>query len=284
MCVSIRLAMRIGLGLYRFVCRLLRKSSAGLKRYLYGSARRPVRELLMFADQVHFDVRCEWGSHALHKIAASDVVVIVDVLSFSTCVEIAVANGAMIYPFPMGADAPEEYSRRHGAHLATRRGTGLYSLSPTSLESIPSGTRLVLPSPNGSNLSFHAQGDCVLAGCIRNARAVARFAMRKGKTVTVIPAGERWKDDGLLRPAIEDCIGAGALIEHLEGTLSPEARMARAVFREARASLYDTLLSCASGRELDESGFSNDVKLAAMLDVSDVVPVFHSPAYVRGIA
>lgn len=38
--------------------------------------------------------------------------------------------------------------------------------------------------------------------------------MKLGRTVAVIPAGERWAD-GSLRPAIEDLLGAGAFIREL---------------------------------------------------------------------
>ena len=39
----------------------------------------------MFYAQTEFDIRCEWGMQGLEKLATiSNIVIIVDVLSFST--------------------------------------------------------------------------------------------------------------------------------------------------------------------------------------------------------
>ncbi|HET6341060.1 MAG TPA: 2-phosphosulfolactate phosphatase, partial [Gemmatimonadota bacterium] len=100
-----------------------------------------------------------------------------------------------------------------------------------------------------------------------------------GKRITVVPAGEQWPD-GSLRPAIEDVVGAGAIIRQLEGRLSPEAKVAVAAFESLSDSLQETMLSCSSGRELSERGFAVDVELAAQLDVSEIVPVLEGEAFV----
>jgi len=184
-------------------------------------------------------VRCEWGAHGITAIGPdSDGIVIVDVLSFSTCVDIAVGNGALVYPYRSHDQAAEQFAATRHALLAhaRQRDTVGYSLSPASLRAIPAGTRLVLPSPNGSTLSQATGAIPTIAGCLRNARAVANLAQTIGRRISVIPAGEGWPD-GSLRPAIEDWLGAGAIIAHLSGARSPEAELACHAFLHAQPEL-----------------------------------------------
>ena len=112
----------------------------------------------MYYDQGSFDIRCEWGLEGLQELLpASRAVVIVDVLSFTTSVDIAAGNGALVYPFRSKDQTAAAYARSREAMLAnaTREFEGGgYSLSPSSLLDIPAGTALVLPSPNGSTLSL----------------------------------------------------------------------------------------------------------------------------------
>lgn len=107
----------------------------------------------MIFDQSEFELRCEWGQQGVSQLAPiSDVVVIVDVLSFSTCVEIATNNGAIVFPYQWKDRSAGDYAKSVQAELATsnRTSNNGYSLSPTSLTKIPTGAKLVLPSPNGS--------------------------------------------------------------------------------------------------------------------------------------
>lgn len=241
---------------------------------------------MAFYSQSNFDIRCEWGIKGVEQLAPiSDVIIIVDILSFSTCIEIANSRGVIVFPFYWKNKSTQAFAESVNAELATRRGGSGYSLSPGSLSQVPQNTRLVLPSPNGSSLSMATGKTPTLAGCLRNCRAVALAAMGYGQRIALIPAGEKW-EDGSLRPSFEDLIGAGAVISYLRGSLSPEAQVAITAYRHAQPHLKDLLKHCSSGKELIGKGFESDVDLAAELDMSDCIPTLVERAYIdqRGVA
>ena len=243
------------------------------------------RALEMYYDQRTFDIRCEWGAEGLSALLpGSRAVVIVDVLSFSTSVDLAVGNGAVVYPYRTRDHTAADYARSRNALLAnsTREfGGGGYSLSPSSLVDIPPGTALVLPSPNGSTLSLSTGDLPTFAGCFRNATALANVLQQYETGISIIPAGERWKEQQTLRPAIEDLVGAGAIIHALKGTRSPEAETAAAVYDKFKDDLASLLNASGSGKELIGRGYEKDVHLATSLGVSNCVPVLVGEAYRR---
>ncbi len=97
--------------------------------------------------------------------------------------------------------------------------------------------------------------------------------------VAVVPAGERWPDRSL-RPAVEDLWGAGAVLASLDPSLlSPEARVARDAYAGFAERPLEHLTTCASGRELVEKGFADDVAVAGRLSTSDGVPVLDRGAF-----
>ncbi|ANZ35492.1 hypothetical protein BBK82_04760 [Lentzea guizhouensis] len=216
-------------------------------------------------SQEGYRLRLEWGPEGIDALRACDVLVVVDVLSFTTSVDLVVGNGGQVRP-----------SRWKPASGPTLR--------PASLVG---ATGLVeLPSPNGSNLcSLAAEtGAHVLAACLRNAEAVARRAAELGETIGVVPGGERWgldilnegpREFGPLRPCVEDYLGAGAVLAALlgaalPGTASPEARLAADAF--GGCDVEAAVRECGSGRELVENGHAADVDLAVRVNVSKAVP------------
>lgn len=213
------------------------------------------------------DIAVEWGANGLRHLANGRVVVIVDVLSFSTAVSVAVARGARVVP----CDPSDER-----AQLAAKRGDAGFTLSPASLLDVPAGTSLVLPSPNGSLLAAiaHEHGaSAVVAGCLRNATAVAEWIRNRGEPAAVIAAGEQ-SSHNTIRFAVEDWLGARAIISHVRGTTDTLI---------ATQTLKTAIESSLSGRELIERGYRADVDIAAELDADAVVPILEGGAFVRGI-
>lgn len=231
--------------------------------------------------QSDWNVRCEWGRRGIEALADYvDALIIVDVLSFSTAVCAAVERGATVYPYRHRDQTAADFARKQHARLAGPRHENDLSLSPHTMGQLGGGDRLVLPSPNGSTLSLAAETVPTFAGCFRNARAVADAAAQCGRNVAVIPAGERWPD-GNLRPCIEDLLAAGAIINHLPGSRSPEAQIADDAFNAARDQLGERLLHCSTGRELAQKGFVRDIEIAAELNASTAVPQIVNGAYVH---
>ncbi|MBB1157134.1 MULTISPECIES: 2-phosphosulfolactate phosphatase [Amycolatopsis] len=228
------------------------------------------------AAQRGTDVRLEWGGEGVAVLGREcAVLIIVDVLSFSTTTDLVVSRGGRVLPVRWRDERGVAEARGAGAVVA---GEEEWTLRPSSVTEIPSGTLLALPSPNGATLCAAAAktGAHVLAGCLRNASATAAKAreIAGGRPIGVIPAGERWGVDlfgegaesGPLRPCVEDQLGAGAIVSALPGSWSAEAALAAAAY--AGTDVPAALRACSSGRELAATGHGNDVVLAAQQDVS----------------
>jgi 2-phosphosulfolactate phosphatase len=251
-------------------------------------------------------VRFEWGVTGAAELARDcAALVLVDVLSFSTAVCVAVERGIRVHPFPWGEQA-RAYAERVGAVVAVGRGASsppsatdqplqaarqTYSLSPAALAKAPVVPDLVLPSPNGSAISAAAAstGLPVLAACLRNASAVGRWLRRQSlgtldAPVGVVAAGEHWPD-GHLRPCVEDLLGAAAVIDTLadgDTLLSVEAAVALAALTGV-PDVAAAVRGSESGRELLARGFAGDVELAVERDCSAVVPTLTAGAFAPAV-
>jgi 2-phosphosulfolactate phosphatase len=234
----------------------------------------------MVGGPVHdLNVVCDWGLHGLRASARGRIVVIVDVLSFSTAATVAVSRGATILPCEWNDERASAMANSEKAELASKRGKGKFSLAPASLRDVPAGLRLVLPSPNGSTLAYVAReldAAAVVIGCLRNAAAVASWVSER--PVAVIAAGEKWPD-GSLRFAIEDWLGAGAIISRLPGSRSHDAEAAVAAFERMRGDIRAALAASRSGRELIDLDYPDDIDIASELDVDEAVPLLHGNAF-----
>ncbi len=241
-------------------------------------------------------VRFDWGLAGASVIAeGAAVVVVVDVLSFTTALSVAMDVDVDVYPYRFRDASAAAFAASRGAVLAVGRreaGASGVSLSPLSIKQaarngpLAGGGKIVLPSPNGASIcrQLGEAGSLVVGASFRNTNAVAAWVRQSaaGKTVAVVAAGERWPGDQL-RPAVEDFWGAGAIISALVdgglGPASPEAISAAVAYREVARALPAALRSCASGQELIADGHSQEIAVAAEFNVSTRVPVLRGDAF-----
>ncbi len=208
-------------------------------------------------DQSRYHVRLEWGLDGLARVTPADVVVVVDVLRYSTTVTDAVARG--------------DFGPRF---LSSSKGD-------SGLAGSVNGAPIVAAAAASDSL--------VLLGSLRNAAAVARAVLaeqeRRGArtSVAVIAAGERSGD--AVRFAVEDQLGAGAVIDALAGLgidhTSPEAAVAGEAFRGLRGAVRHLLTASGSGQELIARDLRDDVLNAAEIDATDAVPVLRDGTFER---
>lgn len=230
--------------------------------------------------------RLDWGWSGVRRAAASgDIVVIVDTLSFSTTAVTAVQHGGVIYPCASQEQAAR-VAQQAEAELAVMRkevpAKGRFSLSPITFLALESGHKIAISSPNGATCcGYGAQAPALLVGTLINAQAIAAalatlLAREPDLNATIIACGERWRtptEDGSLRFAIEDYLGAGAILSYINYAMAPEARLCRGAFLQTSSDIEALLWECNSGRELRDMGFEEDVRHAARLNAYETVPI-----------
>lgn len=243
-------------------------------------------------DQEGSAIRFEWGPTGIKRAAArGDIIIVVDVLRFSSAVTIATAYGATLYPHPLNEDA-RDYAARLGLpliHGGLASAEEARSLAPSSFGPDDAGRSYVVSSANGAACADYTDGaSAVIAGALLNATATAEQAMAlhagSNAVITVIACGERWAADesvvDQLRPCLEDYLGAGAILSAMRGHSSPEAQVCAAAFQASRSNLEQILWECGSGRELRERGQGEDVAYCARVDATSAVPILRDGGFV----
>jgi 2-phosphosulfolactate phosphatase len=232
-------------------------------------------------------VRLAWGWRGAHDTAErGDILVVVDTLRFSTAAATAVHLGALIYPCATDEALYTALAQRVGGEVALHHPASpaptRFSLSPRSFLAVEPGVRVVLPSPNGSTCSqYGSRAPALFVGALVNAQAVAGAVSHllygaDHLNVTVLACGERWRvpdEEGALRFAVEDYLGAGAILSSLAFPQTAEAQVCVAAFRSMRDQLDTALWECESGQELRAKGLGEDVRFAAQLNVYDTAPI-----------
>lgn len=246
----------------------------------------------LLSDVPHPRISLAWGQRGASEAAERrDILVIVDILRFSTAVVTAEAYGGLIYPCLPDEAICTSLAVRVGGELALTipqlPAKTRFSLSPSSFTTILPGTRIVLPSLNGATCcQYGKQAAILLVGALVNASAVAQAIAHLLETqpynVTLVACGERWHvptAEGALRFALEDYLGAGAILAALPFPQTMEAQVCCATFQAIHNQLELALWECESGKELRMKGWGEDVRFSAQHDIFDCVPVLHDERF-----
>jgi 2-phosphosulfolactate phosphatase len=242
--------------------------------------------------QQRYEVRLDWGREGLRSVApGAGVIVVVDALTFTTAVELAVAGGLEVQPFD-GRRAEAERAQVRGefgaARLVGRRGAPGLTLAPSTVtdENVAAfgACRAVIPSRNGSRISARAArfGVPVVAASLRNRGAVARWildyqrSLGRRVVVAIVAAGET-RTDETVRFAVEDLLAAGAVVDALStlgvDACSPEAAAACAAYTGLAGGIRHLITASVTAEHLIRDGEGDDIELAVQTDVSTTVPV-----------
>lgn len=230
-----------------------------------------------------YQVRFEWGVAGLERLAPADVVIVIDVLRFTTTVAVALESGGTV---PLDAQA-HAVSLNGAAVAEAAAGSGRADARPAD------GSRANGGTADGSqaNDSPAASAPRVLLGCLRNATGVAQAVLaeqhrRAQRTsVNVIAAGEldSRAPDAAMRFSVEDFFCAGAIIAALSEIgidhTSPEAAAAAEAFLGLRGGIRHLVGASGSARELAARGEGDEVARATQVDATTVVPVLRGRTF-----
>ncbi len=192
-----------------------------------------------------FDIHCCWGFKLEENVISSyDVCIIVDVLSFSTSLDLLLQS-------------------KEPAKTIVGASQLLGGISPK---------KLIIPSPVGLPQRLKLYKKPVLAGCLRNARAVARMAFQLGNSVLVIPMGDKISNEEF-KTCSEDFIAAGAIISYMKGSRSPESKAAQDIYNTSKNDISAMVKLSISARQMMLKGFATEVDAACQFNKSKHVPL-----------
>jgi 2-phosphosulfolactate phosphatase len=192
------------------------------------------------AGQMDDAYRFDWGTSGLRAVGrGAAVIVIVDVLSYTTAVDLTVSHGG---------STP-------GSTLCRDAGTfsGAVVLAGCLRNASAVGER-ALAWAGGRPIAVIAAGDQTADGSVRN-------------------AVEDFLGAGAIFAALDPSAAVSA------PRCSPEAAAARAAFMSARYRMVEHVGRCAGGLDLIERGWAEDVDIAAAVDVSRTVPILRGDTF-----
>ena len=206
-------------------------------------------------DQRQFAVRMDWGLQGAQAIGRSaDIVVIVDVLSFTTTVSVALDQGAEVFPYPWRDDSAQAFARQHRAVLAVGRSEVAAVRGPAARAGAASSKPAADVTAAGGGVA-HAHPYAVSAATALNAHGSVES---RPQQVSLSPASIRASPglDRIILPSPNGSALASALVDGVEGVqvLAPACATALQSLGGSRASPAGRPLPRSSRSSRPENG------------------------------
>ncbi|SCG86547.1 2-phosphosulfolactate phosphatase [Methanobacterium congolense] len=207
----------------------------------------------------------------LENSHSNDVTIVVDALRASTTIITALENFQTIIPVKNIEDATKLASENFAVLAGERRGAPVKGFdtgnSPVEIQNF-SGEVLVLTTTNGTRI-LEGLKSKVLVGSFVNAKAVAEKALDIAENhIEVIMAGVNG------RFAIEDFLGAGEIISHLQDQELDELALASVMASQDKIAVNEAVKNSKSAQGLYELGLGEDVDFCLKRNLYDTVPVY----------
>jgi 2-phosphosulfolactate phosphatase len=222
-----------------------------------------------------------WGPTAITgALERNDLIVVVDVLRFSSTVTTAVANDFVIVPCSDPQRA-ERLSSENGMPVTGKAGVARYSLSPLDYLNPKASEEIILVSPNGAKCAEMINvAHTGFIGCFLNARAVGRllslFCQRENRNITVVACGEvvedQYDDLETRRFAVEDYLASGLILSEMKVEPSAEAKASMQAYESSKIALRDRIRSSPSGQYLVNKGLEYDISHCVQRSIYDILP------------
>lgn len=213
-----------------------------------------------------------------HLEISEAVVIVIDVLRFTTSVAVAFDHGVTeVVPTETIQEA-RAYGAQGYLTAAERNGQTVegfhFGNSPFSfMQAQLQGARLAVTTTNGTQ-AIHAARKAwrIVTGSFANQQVLCQWLLAQQRPVVLLCSG--WK----FNPNLEDTLFAGAMVEQLAHhgytLLDDASTIARALYRAASEDKRFYIQNSTHFRRLIELGLQRDVKYCLRANTHPVVPVY----------
>lgn len=207
---------------------------------------------------------------------AGTTVIVIDTLRATTVMITALANGAASIRCAREPEEAREQKAKNPHLILGGERNALkiqgFDLSNSPLEytrDVVGDKDLLMTTSNGTRtLLKSGAAQTVLIGCLRNAQAVIRHALKLGRDILLVNAGT----DGKF--TLDDFITAGAMLSEVKGQviLTDEA-LAALLLYEAQVDIHSALSGSLHYGRLRALGLDSDLSYCLALNQTDVIGV-----------